>query len=73
MTGISPEDWMGSDVLVEIVGSVDYQVVARLDGISTMGAVLTGADPSGEPVFFPWGRISSVRPAREEDYGSPRP
>jgi hypothetical protein len=35
VAGKSPEEWVNQDVLVEIsTGAVEYQVVARLDGIS---------------------------------------
>lgn len=54
MAGESQEEWVGRDVSVEIIGEVDYQVVARLDGVGDWGIVLVGADPSGEAVFYPW-------------------
>ncbi len=50
MAGKSPEEWVDQDVLVEIfTGAVDYQVVARLDGVNDRGIVLNGAEPGGRP------------------------
>ena len=51
MAGTSLEEWVGRDVLVEIIDGVDCQVVGRFDGVNGTGIVVTGGDPSGEPVF----------------------
>ncbi len=53
-SGKSPEDWIGEQVLVEVLGGRVYQVVVRLDGINDWGALLTGegVDPGGGSVFF---------------------
>jgi hypothetical protein len=54
VAGKSPEEWVNQDVLVEIfTGAVEYQVVARLDGINDCGIVLTGAEPGGGTVLYP--------------------
>ena len=53
MGGTSSREWVGRDVLVEIIGGVNYQMVGRLDGVSDTDIVVTRGDPSGEPVFFP--------------------
>lgn len=72
MAGKSPEEWLDQDVLVEIfTGAVDYQVVARFDGINDWGIVLNGAEPGGGAVFYPWRLVVAMRLAREEEPASP--
>lgn len=72
MAGKSSGYRVDRDVLVEIfTGAVDYQVVARLDGINDWGGVLNGAEPGGEAVFYPWRLVVAMQLAREEDLGAP--
>jgi hypothetical protein len=68
-SGKSPEEWIGEQVLVEVLGGRVYQVVVRLDGINDWGVVLTGEglDPGGGSVFFPWRHVMAMRLARPED------
>jgi hypothetical protein len=40
--GKSPEEWIGEQVLVEVLGGRVYQVVVRLDGINDWGVILSG-------------------------------
>lgn len=77
--GKSPEEWVGQQVLVEIAGGVDYQLVTRLEGVDDRGVVVKDVGPlrPGEgqdeaaDVYFPWVRILAMRPASEEDLESP--
>ena len=77
--GRSPEEWVGQQVLVEIIGAVEYQLVTRLEGINGWGVLFKDVAPlrPGEErdeaanVFYPWERIMAMRPAREEDLGLP--
>ena len=77
--GKSPEEWVGQQVLVEITGGVEYQLVTRLEGIDDRGVVLKDVGPlrPGEGpdeavhVFFPWVRIMAMRLASEEDLETP--
>lgn len=70
---------MGQQVLVEIIGGVEYQLVTRLEGINDWGIVLKDVAPlrPGEErdeaanVFYPWERVMVMRPAREEDLAAP--
>ena len=68
-SGMSPEEWIGQRVLVEVLGGRVYQVVVRLEGINDWGVMLTGegVDPGGGTVFFPWRHVMAMRPARPED------
>jgi hypothetical protein len=68
-SGKSPEEWIGEQVLVEVLGGRVYRVVVSLDGINDWGVVLTGegVDPGGGSVFFPWRHVMAMRLARPED------
>ncbi len=78
--GGPPEEWVGQQVLVEIIGAVGYQLVTRLEGIKDWGVLLKDVAPlrPGEEryeaanVFYPWERIMAMRPARGEDLAAPR-
>ncbi len=77
--GRPPEEWVGQQVLVEIIDGVEYQLVTRLEGINDWGVLFDVAPlrPGEERdeaanVFYPWERIMAMRPAREEDLAAPR-
>lgn len=72
MAGNSPEDWVGQDVVVEVLTSeVDYQVVARLEGVNDWGIVLNEAEPVGGDIFYPRRLVVAMRLASEEDLSTP--
>lgn len=73
--GRSPEDWVGQQVVVEIMPEPDRQEVARLDGIDYWGVTLGyGEDhPLKEEdreavVFMPWRHIFAVWLASKNDF-----
>ena len=41
-SGKSPEEWIGQQVLVEVLGGRVYQVIVELEGINDWGVVLSG-------------------------------
>ena len=69
VSGKSPEEWIGQQVLVEVLGGRVYQVIVRLEGINDWVVVLSGegVDPGGGSVFFPWRHVMAMRPARPGD------
>ncbi len=69
--GKSPEEWVNQYVLVEITGAVEYQVVARLDGVGDWGVVLAEGEGGETSKFYPWRHVFAMRLAREEDLSTP--
>ena len=70
--GMSPEEWIGQDVIVTWPDRTPSTEYARFDGISDWGVILTATRPfQGELVdmtsFHPWGDFSAIRLAREEE------
>jgi hypothetical protein len=65
VAGKSPEEWVNQDVLVEIsTGAVEYQVVARLDGINDWRIVWTMRLAPEEDLAAPPGYPGPERPPR---------
>jgi hypothetical protein len=73
--GHSPEEWLEEHVAAIIAGDQVSRVIGRLEGVSGWGISLTiplneEGQPTETTVFYPWHRVESLRPAREEEYPS---
>lgn len=63
----TPESWVGRDVMVARSSSTEAELVS-LEGINDWGIVCVYKDAEvGEPVLLPWGSVSWVRLAVQEE------
>ncbi len=70
--GHSPEEWLEQHVAAIISGDQVSRVIGRLEGISDWGVSFAiPLNNEGErietTVFYPWHRVESLRPARQEE------
>ena len=73
--GHSLTEWLDQYVAVIVSGEQAVRVVARLAGISDLGASLAvplddESEGTETTVFYPWHRVESVRLAREDEQPS---
>jgi hypothetical protein len=62
-----PEYWVGREVMVARASSAEAELV-NLEGINDWGVVCTYKDAEvSEPVLIPWGSLSWVRLAVQEE------
>lgn len=63
----SLETWIGKDVLIARSNSTEVELV-RLQNLTSWGVVCTYQEAEvGEPVLLPWGSVSWVRLAVQEE------
>lgn len=63
----TPESWVGRDVMVARSSSTEAELVS-LEGINDWGVVCVYKDAEvAEPVLIPWGSVSWVRLAVQEE------
>jgi len=75
--GKPPEEWIDRRVVVSFPSQESARLVARLDGISDRGVILTPIRFSGEgrvetnvfypSAYYPWDLIGAIRLARENE------
>ena len=63
----TPETWVGKEVMVARTSSTEAELVS-LEGINDWGIVCVYKDAEvSEPVLLPWGSLSWVRLAVQEE------